>query len=47
MRMLVDLALPPEHRRSHGALYSGLSQGRINVDRLRHTRLYGKATAQA
>ncbi|MFI8453738.1 NF041680 family putative transposase [Streptomyces erythrochromogenes] len=35
VRTLVDLALAPEHRRGHGALYSGLNQGRIDVARLR------------
>ncbi|MGX8904377.1 transposase [Streptomyces netropsis] len=33
---LVDLALAPEHRRGHGALYDALNQGRIDVARLRH-----------
>ncbi|MEU9134502.1 NF041680 family putative transposase [Streptomyces sp. NPDC048404] len=31
----VDLTLLPEHRRGHGAMYGGLNQGRIDVDRLR------------
>lgn len=35
MRTLVDLVLGPEHRRGHGALYGGLSQGRIEASRLR------------
>jgi hypothetical protein len=35
VRTLVDLALAPEHRRGHGALYSGLNDGRIDVSRLR------------
>lgn len=35
VRTLVDLALAPERRRGHGALYSGLNQGRIDVARLR------------
>jgi hypothetical protein len=35
VRTLVDLALVPEHRRGHGALYGGLNQGRIDVARLR------------
>ncbi|MFB6716851.1 NF041680 family putative transposase [Streptomyces sp. NPDC056237] len=35
VRTLVDLALAPEHRRGHGALYDGLNQGRIDVWRLR------------
>lgn len=35
VRTLVDLALAPEHRRGHGALYAGLNQGRIDVTRLR------------
>lgn len=35
VRTLVDLALAPEHRRGHGALYGGLDQGRIDVARLR------------
>jgi hypothetical protein len=32
---LVELALAPEHRRGHGALYDGVNHGRIEVDRLR------------
>lgn len=35
VRTLVDLALAPEHRRGHGALYSGLNRGRIDVAWLR------------
>lgn len=35
VRTLVDLALAPEHRRGHGALYSGINHGRIDVTRLR------------
>ncbi|MER7693712.1 NF041680 family putative transposase [Streptomyces sp. NPDC097610] len=35
VRTLVDLALAPEHRRGHGALYGGLNRGRIDVARLR------------
>ncbi|MCX4808720.1 transposase [Streptomyces sp. NBC_01214] len=35
VQTLVDLALAPEHRRGHGALYAGLNQGRIDVARLR------------
>ncbi len=35
VRTLADLALAPEHRRGHGALYGGLDQGRIDVARLR------------
>jgi hypothetical protein len=31
----VELTLLPEHRRGHGAMYAGLNQGRIDVDRLR------------
>src|SRR5262245_4644543 len=37
VKTLVDLALAPEHRRGHGALYDGLNCGRIEVDRLRVT----------
>jgi hypothetical protein len=37
IKTLVDLALAPEHRRGHGALYDGLNCGRIEVDRLRAT----------
>jgi DDE superfamily endonuclease len=37
VKTLVDLALAPEHRRSHGMLYDGLGCGRIDVDRLRMT----------
>lgn len=35
VRTLVGLALAPEHRRGHLALYGGLDQGRIDVTRLR------------
>lgn len=35
VRTLVDLALAPEYRRGHGALYSGINHGRIDVARLR------------
>ncbi|WP_249025593.1 transposase, partial [Streptomyces sparsogenes] len=35
VRTLVDLALAPEHRRGHGALYGGFNNGRIDVARLR------------
>jgi hypothetical protein len=37
VKTLVDLALAPEHRRGHGALYDGLNCGRIDLDRLRVT----------
>jgi hypothetical protein len=37
VKTLVDLALAPEHRRGHGALYDGINHGRINVDRLRRS----------
>jgi hypothetical protein len=35
VKSLVGLTLAPEHRRGHGALYDGLNQGRIEVQRLR------------
>ncbi|TGB00023.1 NF041680 family putative transposase [Streptomyces sp. MZ04] len=35
VKTLVSLALAPEHRRGHGALYAGLNHGRLDVDRLR------------
>ncbi|GAA3710092.1 hypothetical protein GCM10022224_089500 [Nonomuraea antimicrobica] len=35
VKTLVDLALAPEHRRGHGALYDGLNHGRIEFARLR------------
>jgi hypothetical protein len=35
VKTLVGLALAPEHRRGHGALYGALNQGRIEVARLR------------
>jgi hypothetical protein len=35
VKTLVDLALAPEDRRGHGALYGGLNQGRIDFGRLR------------
>lgn len=34
VRSLVDLALAPEHRRGHGALYDGINAGRSDVARL-------------
>src|SRR6266511_3869001 len=37
VKTLVDLALAPEHRRGHGALYDGLNCGRIDIKRLRTT----------
>ncbi|KAK1186042.1 transposase, partial [Streptomyces sp. NBS 14/10] len=37
VRTLVDLALAPEHRRGHGALYGALNKGRLDVERLRRT----------
>src|SRR3954453_23408465 len=38
VKTLVDLALAPEHRRGHGALYDGIHHGRINGDRLGRAR---------
>jgi DDE superfamily endonuclease len=35
VRTLVDLALAPEHRRGHGALYDGLNRGQVEIGRLR------------
>jgi hypothetical protein len=35
VRTLVELALTPEHRRGHGALYDAVSCGRVDVARLR------------
>ncbi|GAA3668119.1 hypothetical protein GCM10022224_035390 [Nonomuraea antimicrobica] len=35
VKTLVYLALAPEHRRGHGALYDGLNHGRIEIARLR------------
>lgn len=35
VKTLVGLALEPEHRRGHGALYGGLNRGRIEFARLR------------
>ncbi|PZG01722.1 NF041680 family putative transposase [Nonomuraea aridisoli] len=35
VRSPVDLSLSPEYRRGHGALYSGLNHGRIDVEQLR------------
>jgi hypothetical protein len=32
---LVELSLAAEHRRGHGALYDGLNQGRIDINRFR------------
>ncbi|MGW6793206.1 transposase [Streptomyces chartreusis] len=46
VRTLVDLALAPEHRRGHEALYGGLNQGGIDVGRLRRA-LVGMPLPQA
>ncbi|MED7947295.1 transposase [Streptomyces sp. BE20] len=35
VKTLVGLALAPEHRRGHGALYGALNRGRVDVERLR------------
>ena len=37
VKALVDLALAPEHRRGHGALYDALNGGRIEAGQLRST----------
>ncbi|WP_426503049.1 NF041680 family putative transposase [Dactylosporangium sp. McL0621] len=37
VKALVDLTLAPEHRRGHGAMYDGLNEGRIDIERLRTT----------
>jgi hypothetical protein len=37
VRTPVDLTLPAEHRRGHGALYDALNHGRIDAGRLRRT----------
>jgi DDE superfamily endonuclease len=37
VKTLVDLALAPEHRRGHGALYDGINHGRINLRRFQAT----------
>jgi hypothetical protein len=37
VKTLVDLALAPEHRRGHGALYNAINHGRIKITRLRRT----------
>nr|BEK71180.1 hypothetical protein KPHV_84070 [Kitasatospora purpeofusca] len=34
VKTLVGLALAPEHRRGHGALYGALNRGRVDVERL-------------
>lgn len=35
VRTLVKLALAPEYRRGHGALYDGLNRGDVDLARLR------------
>lgn len=37
VKTLVELALAPEHRRGHGALYDGLNHGQIDIGRFRKT----------
>ena len=39
VKTLVALALGPEHRRGHGALYAGMNQGRMDVGRMDVGRL--------
>ncbi|MFG2426068.1 hypothetical protein ACGFWD_44825 [Streptomyces sp. NPDC048448] len=34
MKTLVGLALAPEHRRGHGAVYGALNRARLDVERL-------------
>jgi hypothetical protein len=46
VRTLVELALAPEHRRGHGALYDALNHGRIDMARLRRA-LAGVALPRA
>jgi hypothetical protein len=46
VKTLVELALAPEHRRGHGALYDGINHGRIEVTRLRRA-LAGLALPRA
>jgi len=46
VKTLVELAMAPEQRRGHGALYDGLNQGRIEIGRLRRT-LAGLALPRA
>jgi hypothetical protein len=46
VRTLVDLALAPEHRRGHGALYGGLNKGHVDIGRLRR-RIAGLALPKA
>ena len=46
VRTLVELALAPEHRRGHGALYDALNHGRIEMARLRRA-LAGLALPRA
>jgi len=33
---LVELSMATEHRRGHGALYDGVNQGRVDIDRFRN-----------
>ena len=37
VRTLAGLSLAPEHRRGHGAVYDAVSQGRVEIARLRRT----------
>lgn len=37
VRTLVDLALTPQHRPGHGALYGGLNKGHVDIGRLWRT----------
>jgi len=46
VKTLVELAMVPEHRRGHGALYDGLNCGRVEVGRLRRA-LAGLALPRA
>ncbi len=46
VQSLVDLALAPEHRRGHGALYAGLNRGGVDVARLRRVLAGGRCPGQ-
>lgn len=41
VRSLPELSLVGEHRRSHGGLYAGLANGRLDTDRLRRALVAG------
>ena len=46
VRSLVELTLTAEHRRGHGAMYDALSQGGVELQRMRRALAAGRCPGQ-